>query len=180
MPTTAEREFFVQKPREIYYETVEFYHPSGILRRFVADQFDGVNVAVSGELNLTLESNAPRNAGQSVPFEAISMGIKPVQQENGTTVDLETHFGRVGSMFKDELKKIQGSAYMQLVETIYRVYRETDLTRPFNQPITLFASTVSLEGEQVSILSEDDNPAGVAVADIYDEARFPGLRVQLG
>ncbi|AUR95672.1 protein of unknown function DUF1833 [Vibrio phage 1.210.O._10N.222.52.C2] len=172
MTTPAARRFFTTKPREIYFETFEIYHPQGINRRLVSRQFVPKMFGI--------ESTAARNAGQMVEFEPAAMEITPVQQSNQTTVSLELQLGRVGSMFKAELEKINGSGFLTPIEGIYRVYRGSVLNEPMMTPITLFCSSAALENESVALLFEDDNPASVTVSELYLPQDFAGLEVQLG
>ncbi|AUR85554.1 protein of unknown function DUF1833 [Vibrio phage 1.076.O._10N.286.51.B7] len=172
MTTPEARRFFTTKPREIYFETFEIYHPQGINRRLVARQFVPKMFGI--------ESTASRNAGQMVEFEPAAMEITPVQQSNQTTVSLELQLGRVGSMFKSELEKINGSGFLTPIEGIYRVYRGSVLNEPMMTPITLFCSSATLENESVGLLFEDDNPASVTVSELYLPQDFAGLEVQLG
>ena len=130
MPTAEARRFFTTKPREIYFETFEIYHPQGILRRLVSRQFEPKMFGI--------ESTAARNPGQTVEFEPASMDITPVQQSNQTTVSLELQLGRVGKMVKDELRKISGSGFLTPIQGVYRVYRGSSLSAPMITPITLF------------------------------------------
>lgn len=172
MTTPAARRFFTTKPREIYFETIEIYHPQGINRRFVARQYVPKTFGI--------ESTASRNAGQMVAFEPAAMEITPVQQSNQTTVSLEIQLGRVGSQFKDELQKINGTGWITPIEIIYRVYRGADLTSPMTTPITLFCSNATVENESVALVAEDDNPESVTVSELYLAQDFPGLEVQIG
>ncbi len=172
MPNAAAREFFRVKPREIYFQTVEFYHPQGINRRFVRNQFVPKTFGI--------ESTADRNAGQMVEFEGAAMEIKEVQQSNQTTVSLEIQMGRVGHELKAELRKIRDAGNLDPIEVVFRAYRGSVMGSPMVTPITLFASSISIENESVAILAEDDNPASVTVAKLYLAQFFGGLEVQLG
>lgn len=172
MTTPEARRFFTTKPREIYYETFEIYHPQGINRRLVSRQFKPKLFGI--------ESTASRNAGEMVEFEPAAMEITPVQQSNQTTVSIELQLGRVGSMFKSELNKINGSGFLTPIEGVYRVYRGSVLTAPMTTPITLFCSSATLENDSVALLFEDDNPASVTVSKRYLSQDFPGLEVQIG
>lgn len=172
MANQRQRRFFAAKPREIYYETLEIYHSQGILRRFVARNYLPIN--------FTLESMAPRNAGQSVSFEPAAMEFTPVQQGNQVTVSLEVQLGRVGSQFKEEIRKINGTGFLESIQGIYRTYSGADLTQPLGVPITLFCSSAILENEFLGLLFEDDNPASVSASKLYLAQDFPGLEVLLG
>ncbi len=172
MTTANARRFFTTKPREIYYETFEIYHPAGINRRLVSRQFEPKLFG--------LEDTAPRNAGETVEFEPASMEITPVQQSNQTTVSLELQLGRVGTMIKEELNKIRGTDAMKSIEGIYRVYRGSMLTSPMTTPIVLFCSSANLDSDSGALLFEDDNPASVTVSERYLAQDFPGLEVQIG
>ena len=171
MTTPEGRRFFTAKPREIYYETIEIYHPQGILRRLVSRQYLPKSFG--------LESTAPRNANQTVEFEPAAMEITPVQQSNQTTVSLEVQLGRVGKMIKEELQKINDSGFLTSIEGIYRIYRGNSLSAPMVTPVTLFCSTVSLDNEEAVLLFEDDNPESISVSPRYLPQDFPGLEVQL-
>lgn len=172
MTTPEARRFFTTKPREIYFETFEIYHPQGINRRLVSRQFVPKTFG--------LESTAPRNGGQMVEFEPASMDITPVQQSNQTTVSLELQLGRVGSMFKRELEKINGGGFFEPIQGIYRVYRGASLNDPMMTPVVLFCSSAVLEADSVALLFEDDNPTSVTVSKLYLAQDFPGLEVQIG
>lgn len=172
MTESVAKRFFTTKPREIYFETFEIYHPQGISRRLVARQFETKSFG--------LESTAPRNAGQTVEFEPTSMEVTPVQQSNQTTVSLELQLGRVGKQIKEELRKISGGGFLTPIEGIYRVYRGADLTTPMMTPVTLFCSSVGLENEDAALLFEDDNPASITVSKRFLPQDFPGLEVLIG
>lgn len=170
--TPEAKRFFTTKPREVYFETIEIYHPQGINRRLVSRQYVPKTFGI--------ESTASRNAGEMVEFEPASMEITPVQQSNQTTVSLEVQLGRVGKMIKEELQKINGSGFLTPIEGIYRVYRGSALTAPMTTPITLFCSSVSLDSEDAALLFEDDNPASVTVSKRYLPQDFGGLEVIQG
>lgn len=172
MTTEAAKRFFTTKPREIYFETFEIYHPQGINRRLVSRQFEPKTFGI--------ESTATRNAGQMVEFEPAAMEITPVQQSNQTTVSLELQLGRVGKMVKEELNKINGAGFLTPIEGIYRVYRGASLTAPMTTPITLFCSSAGLDNEDAALLFEDDNPASITVSKRYLAQDFPGLEVLIG
>ena len=172
MTTPEARRFFTTKPREIYFETLEIYHPQGINRRLVSRQFEPKTFGI--------ESTASRNAGQMVEFEPASMEITPVQQSNQTTVSLEVQLGRVGRMIKEELQKINGAGFLTPIEGVYRVYRGRDITAPMTTPVTLFCSSVTLDVQDGALLFEDDNPASITVSKRYLSQNFQGLEVLLG
>lgn len=172
MPTAEARRFFTTKPREIYFETFEIYHPSGINRRLVSRQFEPKMFGI--------ESTASRNAGQMAEFQPTAMEITPVQQSNQTTVSLELQLGRVGMQTKEELNKISGTGLLTPIEGIYRVYRGQNLTAPMMTPITLFCSSAGLENMDAALLFEDDNPASITVSKRFLPQDFPGLEVLIG
>lgn len=170
MATSSERRFFTTKPRQIYFETVEIYHPQIGTLRFVARQyFDKI---------MTLESTAPRNPNQAVTFKPASMEISPLDQSDNPVAGMAVQLGRVGQQVKDQLKKISGTGWFDQMEFIYRAYDGSDLSAPINVPPVLFVSGINMDSDSVSITAEDDNPMGVSVARKYLAQDFPGLEVQ--
>lgn len=169
MATSAERRFFTTKPREIYFETIEIHHTQVGTLRFVARQFF--------EKSFTLESGAPRNAGQSVVFKPAAMEVSPLVQSDNPVTSLSINLGRVGQGVKEELRKITGFGWLQPVECLYRVYDGSNTSAPLNVPPELRISSINMEADSVSLVAEDDNPGGVTVARRYLAQDFPGLLV---
>ena len=97
---TTRREFFTQKIRRRYYQTIEFYHPTVGTRRYVRRSQD--------PLSFTLESDAPRNASQSVEFTGAAFEYV-LPEQNGSTITAEVQLGRVGTEVKSILKQIKGA-----------------------------------------------------------------------
>lgn len=172
MTTTTERIFFTTKPREIRFETLELYHPQIGLLRYVKDQ--------QFEKQFTLESDAPRNPSETVTFSPASMRFAQENQDESQRTSIRINLGAVGQEVKSHLKKLNGDGYLTLIEGIYRTYKQSDTSQPMNIPVKLVASSVSMEGQSVSILLEDDNPEGVSVARKQLAQDFPGLEVSLG
>ena len=170
MATTAEQRFFTTKPRQIYFETIELHHSQiGTLRYVFKQYFDKT---------FTLESTAPRDAGLPVTFAAAAGEVSPLVQSDSPTTSLEISLGRVGQQVKQQLKKINGTGWLEQIECIYRVYDGSNASEPMNNPPTLFISNVSMDLDSVSMTCEDDNPNGVTVARKYLAQDFPGLEAQ--
>ena len=168
MATQQEKQFFTTKPREIYFETIELYHSQIGTLRYVFKQFF--------DKEFTLESDAPRDAGNAVSFSPAAGEVSPLIQSDSPTTSLEINLGRVGQNVKNRLSNINGTGWIEQIECIYRVYDGSDTSEPLNVPPRLFISNISMTRDNVSIDgAEDDNPLGVTVARKYLAQDFPGL-----
>lgn len=163
---TTASEFFTQKQRVRKYKTVEIYHPITGVLRYVSGRIDPIN--------FTLESDAPRNAGESVVFTGAGFEwARPEQNEQ--YVSAEITFGRVGSELKSILRQIRGADRSLQGEAILREYVGADQI----YALRLFISSVSIGFDASVIRIQQDNPAGRPIARIYTSEDFPGLAVTL-
>ena len=132
MATSAENRFFTTKPRQIYYETIELYHSQIGTLRYVFNQFF--------DKTFTLEAGAPRDASTAVVFSPASGDISPLIQSSNPVSSLQINLGRVGQNVKSELKKINGTGWLEQIQCLYRVYDGSNLSSPMNVPPELFIS----------------------------------------
>jgi hypothetical protein len=159
---TTRRRFFASKERIRQYRTIEIYHPSGVLMRYVSGRID--------PKNFTLEASAPRNAGESVEFLGGAFEFQqPEQNDNIVQADLQ--LGRVGTNVKQVLKGIRGTARAQVGEVVFREY--LDGAEPVFV-LRLFIRSITMTADGVVIRVEQDNPSDRPVLDVCTPERFPG------
>lgn len=151
------------------YRTIEMYHPDfSELLRFVKDFKD---------IDLTLESNAPRNPGASVTFTALSMNLNEPGENGKIEQSLTVELGAVGNEVNDQLSQITETGALQSVELIYRKYYSGDLSEPV-LVLSLTVSDISFKGyEAVTFTGEDTNFAVKRAGELYTLERFPTLRL---
>ena len=161
---TTRPQFISSKERRRRYKTIEFYNPTIGVLRYVDGRVDPIN--------FTLESTAPRNAGESVTYEGGSIRYQ-LPEQNSDNASLEIQLGRVGKMIKQKLKLLTGFARFDPTEVIIREFIDGATDGPFVLPMNV--STITMTAEGVAILAELDNPASRNVSEIYTIERFPGL-----
>lgn len=154
----AEREF----------RTIELYHPDFNILRFVQD---------FRNINLILESTAPRNPSVSVTFNAISMGLNEPGENGQIEQILSVNLGAVGNEVNDKLQKITETGSLIPIELIYRKYYSGDLTEPV-KVINMSIADVSFKSyEAVTFTGEDSNFAIKRAGELYEIERWPTLRL---
>jgi len=163
---TTRREFFTQKIRRLTYKTIEIYHPSVGIRRYVRKSQNPVN--------LTLELSAPRNGGQEVEFQGAFFDYTLPKQDS-STITAAVQLGLVGRELKQELKKIKGAARAQQGELIIREWFKGEESSPAFT-LRLFITNVAVERGGAAIAASQDDPANRGVSEIYRTSRFPGLK----
>ena len=159
------RAFFAQKQRKLRYRTVEIYHPTIGVKRYVRKKQEPVA--------LQLESGAPRNSGQQVQFEGAFFNYS-LPEQDGSTISAEIQFGQVGRIFKQELKKIKGADRAKSGEVILREWVKGE-TEP-DYVLRLYLATIATEANGAAILATQDDPSDKGVSQIYNTSRFPGLK----
>lgn len=162
---TTLAQFFSRKDRVIKYVTMEIYHPTIGILRYVDQKID--------PLVATLESDAPRNPGEAVSFEGARFDfVKPDQGQSLVQADIQ--LGRVGKFIKQKLKAIRGADRALTGEVILREYLGGQLGEPIFV-LRLFIATITLTAEGAVIRAEQDNPSDRSVSEFYTSDRFPGL-----
>jgi len=166
---TTLAQFFSRKDRVIRYSTLEIYHPTIGVLRYVNKKID--------PLVATLESDAPRNPSTAVSFEGARFDFaKPDQGQALVQADIQ--LGRVGKMIKQKLKLIRGADRALTGEVILREYLGGQLDA-FIFVLRLFIATITLTAEGAVIRAEQDNPSDRSVSEFYTSDRFPGLAESL-
>lgn len=166
---TTLAQFFSRKDAVIYYRTLEIYHPTIGVLRYVNKRID--------PLTVTLEADAPRNPGAAVSFDGGAFEfIKPDQGQQLVRADIQ--LGRVGQQIKQKLKLIRGADRALTGEVILREYLGGQLEAP-TYVLRLFLASVTLNSEGAVIRAEQDNPSDRSVSEFYTSDRFPGLAESL-
>lgn len=152
------------------FRTLEFFHPDvGIFAplRFVADFKSATFI---------LEPGAPRNAGQMVVFEALSMKInEPAENLEGLQL-LSMQIGATNDELQNFVDQITVANRLVPIECIYRKYYSGNLTAPV-LVLYLSISNLIFDGyESNSITAEDQDISRKSSGSLYTLARFPGLR----
>ena len=162
---TTLAEFYSRKDLVRYYKTLEIYHPTIGIMRYVDGRIDPID--------FTLEADAPRNPSASVEFLGGAFSfIKPDQGNPNVYADIQ--LGRVGKQVKQQLKAIRGADRALTGEVILREYIDGQFGAPVFV-LRLFISTITLTPDGVVIRAEQSNPADRSVSEFYTSDRFPGL-----
>ena len=151
------------------YRTIELYHPDFVSTlRFVKDFQD---------IDLTLESTAPRNPSTSVTFTAIGMKINEPGENGQIEQVLSVGLGAVGNEVNDQLDLITEAESLTPVELIYRKFYSGDLSEPV-LVLSLSVATVNFKGyTDVSFTGEDVDFAIKRAGELYTIERFSTLRL---
>jgi len=150
------------------YRTIELFHPDfNDTLRFVQDF---VNI------DLTLESSAPREASSTVTFKAISLKINEPSENGQVDQILSVDMGAVGNEVNEQLDSITDANVLTQIELIYRKFYSGDLSEPV-LVLYLSVSDVSFKDyNNVSFSGEDVDFAVKRSGELYTTERFQGLR----
>jgi len=151
------------------YRTLELWHSQlAQTYRFVSNYSD---------INLTLESTAPRNPGQTVAFRGVTLEITEPAERQDAEQALSVIFGNVDDTVTDIMDQISGQGFLEPIQVVYRKYYSGDLSQPATSPLYLFASSVAFEGPAaVSFTAEDVDLSQKRAGTRYTLEQFPGLR----
>jgi hypothetical protein len=154
-----------KKPKDsIEWTTLEIYQETVGTFRFINEFIDK---------DLTLEAGAPRNAGETVTFKAISFKATNPAQDSEPQSYIAVTMQRVGSEVKSIAKQLDGFAGYAPAELIWRKYLSDDTSEPA-LIYYLYIESMSVDGLGVTIVATDENPNSQRVADIITTQRFPG------
>lgn len=162
---TTLAEFYSRKDRIIYYRTLEIYHPTIGVQRYVNARID--------PLSCTLEADAPRNPGETVVFTGAAFSFAKPDQ-GAPNVFAEIQLGRVGSQIKQQLKQIRGADRALPGDVILREYIGGQLGAPV-YVLRLDLSAVTLTAEGAGIRADANSGADFSISEFYTSDRFPGL-----
>lgn len=166
MPASTRIQFFNSKPADqVLYTTLEIYHIDiGVLRYVTGQQFDKT---------FTLETDAPRNANETVTFEAVAFDAPEPEQGEDGEVSLDIQLGAVGIDVKSKIKMITDAGWESPLEIVYRQHLSGE-TYPA-LVLEFEAETLTLQDLSAAIRAQQVNQAARDVAEIYTTDRFPGL-----
>lgn len=170
-----QKRFFSQKPTNaIAFKTIEYYHPA----------FGSIFLLQSGgkvfyDKDLTIESEDPNNAGQTVSFKPTSMTVQDPKQKGSSDMTMSVSFPSIdaGSVIRSAIKSLSvWDWFKSPIHQVYRIYRSDDTSSPL-VVLRLFVSEdgITDDGSSITIQSADDNPSDFRVSETYTVARFPGL-----
>lgn len=165
MTATTLGQYHAQKPvSQALFVTLELYHPSFGVRRYVRDYIAHT---------FRIESTAARDAGTDQVFQPLLFSAPRPEQIEGQQSGVTVSIPRVGTDAIQMLRQIDGIGWMLPGEMILREYLE-GVTGP--QKVYDFAiDSVNLGAGDVSILAADENSANYRVSESYTIERFPGL-----
>lgn len=161
---TTAKEYYAQKQRLIRYKTLEVHFDGVGTFRFVKAQ----TVAKK----FTLESTAPRNAGESVTFAPVNFLLNPPEQNDEPVISVRVQVAAVGQQVRELIDSI--GAPMAMGEIVYREYLEGEI-----QPILRFYVPIRGVDSSPTTLSLDcrtPNYALFQTALIQTPDLFEGLR----
>lgn len=169
MPDVSDYNVFLASAPEAVTErrTIEIYHPQfSQLYRFVNDR-------VGHEF--TLESDAPRNPGETVYFEPSGMLVtEPNEKE--LDQQLTVTFGAFSAYVENEIANITGDGVFTPIQLIYRKY----YTAGDDEPVLILnVSVASVQFDnynQFAFAGQDSDFANKNNGEIYTLDRFPTLR----
>lgn len=165
----AWKRFVSHEPQgQIEYRTIEVWHPD----------FDQAYRFVNEYTNQSfiIESGAPRNAGETVVFDAANLNIvEPAERNDGEQV-LSIRMGDVDDRLNGIIDSITGVGFLSVVEVIYRKYYSGDLSAPVTAPLYFQASSLAFDGAgKVTFTAEDSNLSKKRPGALYLLENFPGL-----
>lgn len=165
MAETNRNDYFKKAPKDQeIYTTLEFYHPDiGVLRYVTKQQF---------AKSFTLETDAPRNAGELVQFEAVAFEAPELDVGAEGELSQEIQLGSVGQMIKEKLNSITDDGWLEPLEVIRREYL-SGVTYP-EVVYRLETEIVGLETTAAGIKAGQVNFAGFNVSRIATPEDFPG------
>ena len=167
MVTARDRRYWASKEKRIRFKTVEIYHESIGTLRYVLNQFT--------DKSFTLESDAPRNAGQTVTFTALTGELSDEAQTN-LTVNRTLSLGRVGSEIKQKLKLIDNAARYKSAQMIVRYYIQNETSSPSNVPEIYYVSEIGISEGSVSVTASDELAFNSRISTVYREDKLKGMR----
>lgn len=159
---------------EFRYKTLEVWHPT------MSEPLRVFKTATPVDKSFTLESDAPRNASESVVFSASQFEITEpsVEQENNSEITLD--FGINALDYVNEIIdgiEVNAIEFLEPLEIIYRIYHNSDVDAgPSVTPVIMYATEITMEPTTgVAITATSTNNALYRTGAIYTIDTFPGL-----
>ena len=166
--TLTVNEYYTQRPARVsLIKALEFYHPSYGTLRFCYQTSDRV---------LGVESDAPRNAGEMVEYQALAFQISAPSQQDVPNVNIAINLGRVGSELKSKMKLVRGFDRQTPHEIIYREYFSDNMSAP-SRLWQVYSGNINFDQNSVTVNAEDENPTTRDWSRKYTVEDFPGLQL---
>lgn len=127
-------------------------------------------------LMATLESTAPRNAGEEVEFLACPVSMeRPTESDSEASPTVSLSRPDVGGVLKGALDAARGS--LEPWEIIERLYASDELTTPAKlPPLILELTTAEISGAAAKITAQFEDTANIAIPRItFRRSEYPGL-----
>jgi len=170
----ALKEAYASAPSDVVIlHTLEFRHPNFV------DEFNlpsAIRVVLDhSDHLLTLESDAPLNAGQTVTFVKFAFDFTLPEVRSSATPEIMISMDNVSRDIEDNLALAVASPYK--VEVTYRPYLSTDTSAPqMDPPLTLTLVHVEADDFKVTARASYGDAANKAFpSELYTSTRFPGL-----
>jgi hypothetical protein len=146
---------------EIWYETVELYHPAFTQRHFLT--------------NAELGFAARLEDGTQVVFVQAPFEIKLPQSLAAGQGPLQLIIGNVDQQILLEVEKA-ATQPSELIEFVWRAYTSRDLNSPASDPIRLNIRQIEADAAQVNAQATSTDTLNRRFPSAaYDIRRFPGL-----
>lgn len=165
MAAPNREQFFTTKPADqVEYTTLEIYNANAGMLRFVTGQ--------TFSKDFTLESEAPRNAGEVVTFDPYQFAAPEPEQGTDGEVSLDIQLGTVGVQAKQYMRDVSAS-WPPIIDIVWRKHL-SGVTDPV---FVLYfqAETVGLQNIDAAISARQVNQAARDVSRKYNDD-FPGLQ----
>jgi hypothetical protein len=167
MVTARDRRYWASKEKRIRFKTVEIYHESLGVLRYVLNQFN--------DKEFTLEADAPRNPSETVTFSALS-GELSDESQTGLVVNRSLSLGRVGTEIKQKLKLITNTDRYKSAQMIVRYYIKGEESAPSNVPELYYISKIDINEGNVTITSSDELSFNSRISRVYREDELTGMQ----
>jgi len=125
----------------------------------------------------TLESEAPRDAGETVEFDACPIEFqRPEESDSAATPTIELSRGDVAGVLKAGVDAARGS--LEPWQLIERMYASDDLSGPaLLPPLSFELVRVDISGAAASVAAQYDDDFNTAVPRItFQRTEYPGLQ----
>lgn len=167
MVTARDRRYWASKEKRIRFKTVEIYHESLGVLRYVLNQFD--------DKDFTLEVDAPRNPSETVAFSPLA-GELSDESQTGLVVNRTLSLGRVGAEIKQKLKLIDNASRYKSAQMIVRYYIKGEESEPSNIPEIYYISKIDINEGNVAITASDELAFNSRVSRVYREDELTGMQ----